>query len=305
MTKETYILLNNFCIAIYDKPLAYVENQGYFLYSGVGGQVELTNFENTETLYPASVKNFPKYFVLNNQKDLSQLCRNTTATLPQHYRNGVASVSEHAPELTKSQIALAEKYNLVDFSAKLVGTQKQDAEITYRLIILALERAFLQKKSKTKIIETFFNPAQKAVQEKNFLELENIKEDCSKLLGMQNRAIESRHVQKAKIELWSKLKKRLYLLSVAILVAASAITLHFVISTVNEGYEVHTANITAKQNSLKVFTVAEITHFINEYQKELGKPIYEWRRSLIFDEVQGVQLSENELKEIIKKLGEY
>jgi hypothetical protein len=272
ITKDTFSLLNAFARQIYDRDLAYIEKQGYFLLDRVGGEINFISLDGTTTLYPGEEKKFPKYYILSERKSIAELSRNAVGTLSLPVRNNVATPSALVGEITKSQKKLAEKYNLPDFSENLGGQQKKDAELTYSLILEALERAVRQKKSRTKIINEFYYPALSAIENGDFLELENIKDETIKHLGKQNRALEARQVSRAQYQIWQKVKKRITIITIIFLVSSFSFSFSFLFSRHRRAQ---------KTQQTYFFTPTQIDSLITIYETKSNQKVYQWRRKKI------------------------
>lgn len=277
MITDTYILLNYFSKELYNKDLAYIDQQGYFLVDRRGSELTLRSLDGTTTLFPEQEKDFPTVIFLSDRKSLSQHSRNVVGTMSEHSRNTVATLSENVGEITKSQKALSEKYNIVDFSEKLLGTQKQLAKLTYKLILESFEKAERQKKSKQKIIKEYYNPALLAVSDKNIVELENIKDELLKFLGKQERALEARQVQKASEKIWKHTKKRLRLLTAIIVFTV----LFFGAIILSRPHSDTSGQTSEKQKTETIITEKNFDQIIILYEKNTGQKVYEWRQKEI------------------------
>lgn len=294
MNKETLILLNSMAITLYNKNLCYVDGHGYYLLEKIGDEEQLCTFDGTTTLYPKSSTNFPKYYMLDNVKSVSELCRNISATMPIQSRNEIETISKGVGEITESEIKLAEKYNLIDFSQKLLGIKKEMAYLTYRLILSALVKAEMSKKSKTKIIEEFYNEASNAVTEKNFLKLENVKDNVTKHLGMQHRMFEAHHVGIATDKIWIRVKK-LLIIPFIIVILAGLFLLY---------QNLKTSKIikTEKNEQTHTYTGSEVELLIKEYCKAKDTTITDWRKNYVLAEFPTSELTDKECLRTLKYL---
>ena len=281
------MLINQFAIQLYGKPLAYVDKKGYYLVSRSGNDTLLESFDGETYLYPDNLSKDNNIYYLDMPKDLSLLCRNSFGTVSEHSRYTVATQSLPVGELSESQKAIAEKYNLVDFSADFTGQQKDIAKATYHFIIEAIEKASMQKKSKTKIIQEYYRPALSAAQNKDFLELEKIKDEVLKYLGKQTRAEESRHVRKAEEKIWKNVRRRLFWLSFFIVLSVFLLIGIFASRPTANTSAVTSVEVTLEPNYIE--------NYIQEYEKNNHVKVYPWRRKKIISTLTGSTMSEQEL----------
>ena len=294
MLEQTYILLSHLARRVYGAPLSYVEKAGFFLVQRIGQETVLQPLDDdSTTLFLESVEKKRKVYFLDSAKDVSLLVRNSVATLSEHNRNTVGTPSLHIPESSEATKKLAEKYNLIDFSEKIDLPQpRQLAKLTYRLILEALAKAQKQKKSKTKIITEYYRPALSAVEEKDFLALEHIKDDVVNYLGMQTRAIESRQIQQAKKTLWKDVKRRLFWLSFGIV----AVIFLFVGRLLYRP----TANTSAVNQVEVILQPADIENYIEKYEAQNNVKVYPWRRKKIIETLTDAELTQEQINDTLE-----
>jgi len=278
---STLELINQFSKDLYGSPLSYIEGQGFFIEQQSDEEIFYESLNRLESIYPGRTKIKNKIYSLDTRKSRAELTRNTTATQSQHNRNTIATQSLPVGELSPSDIQLAEHYNVRPFDENLIASQKELANITYKLIVLCLTKAKKQKKSKTKIVEEFFHPAVEAAKEKDILKLEQIKENTVQYLGMQKRILDAKNVHIAEQKIWSQIKTKIVTGTVVIGIFLAIITFF----SLRQPHSDKSQRIFSKETQF--YSSAQIDSLITIYELENNTEVYPWREGQIKNNLSG------------------
>ena len=274
------------------------------------------SLDGRTTLFDVAKEN--RIYLLDSDKDVSELVRKVFGTLPQGGRNVGGGWSQGwrfvvgDTELTANQEAIADKYGIDDLSENFSNPYyKQILAEIRKLTIEAIERATRNKKSKKEIL-LLWDKVREQAEQNDYLGLEESRDELLKLAGKQKRGENASLIREAKKEIrdeiWGKVKRTLKIWTVVVLffVSVSFSLLYSFSGKTNlnqpKSNSIKTEQSQIKRQSKQIISEQDIINAISKYNQiqSKGNQIYQWRKQKIIEALRGKQMTKQELDDTIK-----
>ena len=320
MIADLLKILNSYSIALHGKPLAYVQNRGFYLVESYQDQTTgeirymLTSLDGTTTLF--DVPKGQRVYHLDSERSITEFVRDSVASgsllgrsvgamQSQGYRFTVGSL-----DLSQEQERIAEKYGIEDLSQMYENVfLKQILQEIRKLTIEAIERATRNKKGKREILLVWEQVKEQAEQN-NFVELEDLRDRLLRLSGKQKRGENASLIREAKREireeLWGKVVRTLKIwTTVVVFFTAVAVAVAVNVNTSDrrpEGQSLaENENVLTRKDTL---TLERIERAIDRHNRTSQDEIYKWRAEKIKNYLlkNYPSLSDERLREMIDTL---
>ena len=297
MIADLLNILNSYSIALHGKPLAYIQNRGFYLVEGYQDQSTgeirymLTSLDGTTTLF--DVPKGQKVYHLDSEKSITQLVRDGVAAGSLLGRSAAAMQSQGYRftvgnlDLSQEQERIAEKYGIEDLSQMYENVfLKQILREIRKLTIEAIERATRNKKGKREILLVWEQVKEQAEQN-NFVELEDLRDRLLRLAGKQKRGENASLIREAKREireeLWGKVVRTLKIWT-TVVVFFTAVAVAIAVNVKSSDRRTMGQSLAKSENVLTrkdTLTLERIERAIDRHNRTTRDEIYPWREEKI------------------------